>query len=308
MASGLDLRQLRYFIAVADAGHVTRAAAQLGIQQPPLSQQIKALEARVGTPLFRRHPKGMTLTDAGRLLAQDARRILGEVDSLEGRLSRIAAGMQGLLDVGFTSSAAAHRFTPDLIRRCRQTYPDLDLRISEDPAAALIERIAEGRLRCGLLRVPTARPADVVFETLLREPVVVALPTGHRLLARGRRRRLKVAELGEESLIVVRRAGEAGLYENFLQLCRARGFEPRVVLEVGRMMTNLNLVAAGAGTSVVPQSMRGVHPHAIGYCDLEDAEAVDAPLTLAYRQGELDGPLANFVTLARTVAKASRDG
>jgi DNA-binding transcriptional LysR family regulator len=306
MSTHLDLRQLRYFVAVADAGHVTRAAERLGIQQPPLSQQIKALEARVGVQLLRRHPKGVALTDTGRVLAEEAQRIVADVERLEGLLTRIAAGREGRLGVGFTSSSAAHRITPQLIRRCRQRHPGIMLDLVEDNAAGLIERIAAGRLNCGLLRVPTARPEGVAFETLLREPVVVALPVGHALLARaggGRQRTLKVADLRDEALILVRRRGAPGLYENVLALCRAAGFEPRVAHEVERMMTNLNLVSAGAGISVVPQSMRGVYPHAVVYCDLADAAAVDAPLTLAYREGEQGGVLGRFIALAREVAR-----
>ncbi len=108
----MELRHLRYFVAVAEAGHVTRAAARLGIQQPPLSQQIRALEARLGLPLFHRHPKGVALTDGGRLFLAEARRLLDDVAAVEARMARVARGQQGSLCVGFTSSAAAHAFTP----------------------------------------------------------------------------------------------------------------------------------------------------------------------------------------------------
>ena len=302
----MDFRQLRYFVAVAEAGHITRAAERLGIAQPPLSQQIKALETRLGVQLFRRHARGVALTDAGKLLLNDARSILRDVGALEARLARSASGMHGRLSIAFTSSAAAHRFTPAVLRACRQAYAGIELVLGEDNAAGIIEALAMAHLDCGLLRVPTAQPDGVVFETLLRESVLIALPVGHRLLPRRKTSLppvLRLTDLREESLILVRRPGAAGLYASFLELCRGAGFEPRVALEVDRMMTNLNLVAAGAGVSLVPASMRGMHPHAIVYCPLAGAGTLDAPLTLAYRAGELGGALASFVTLARKVAK-----
>jgi DNA-binding transcriptional LysR family regulator len=180
----MELRHLRYFVAVAETGHMTRAASGLGIQQPPLSLQIRALEAALGTVLFRRHPKGVALTDSGRLLLGEAQRILADVSALEALMARVAKGLVGTLSVGFTSSAAAHAFTPETLRACRGLYPDIELVLSEHNAAEITEAVVSRRLHCGFLRVPVARPPGVLFETLLTEPVVVAVPIDHRL-ARG---------------------------------------------------------------------------------------------------------------------------
>lgn len=302
----MDLKQLRYFVTVAEAGHITRAAEQLGMQQPPLSQQMKALEARVGAQLFRRHPRGVSLTKAGLLLLDDARRILADVAALKARLANSASGLHGRIAISFTSSAAAHRFTPDVLRAARKAHPGIELLLAEDNAAGIIESVAAARLDCGFLRMPTSAPEGVVFETLFRESVMVALPVGHRLLRRqaaGKLLTLGVQDLSEDPLILVRQPGAPGIYGNLVQLCRNQGFEPRIAAEVPRMMTNLNLVAAGAGISVVPASMQGTHPHAIVYCKLADAAKLDAPLTLAYRAGELSGALGKFVELARQVAE-----
>jgi len=285
----MELRHLRYFQAVADSGHMTRAAAELGIQQPPLSQQIRALETELGLALFKRHPKGVALTDAGRLLLVDARRILLDVEAMRQRMAAVAGGLQGMLAVGFTSSAAAHPFTPEALRACRGQYPDIALVIGENNAAEITESIASSRLDCGLLRVPVARPPGLVFEPLLREAVVVALPLDHPLArpaANGRPRTLRLQDLRDEGLT----------------LCEKRGFRPRVVAEVDRMMTNLNLVAAGAGISVVPTSMQGTHPHAIAYRALAAASALDAPLTLVHRAQDNPGPATTFIALLRKLA------
>lgn len=302
----MEMRPLRYFAAVAETGHMTRAAEQLGIQQPPLSQQIKALERQLGLQLFKRHPRGVTLTDAGRQFQVEAQRMLGHMAALEARMQRVAQGEEGVLAVGFTSSAAAHAFVPQALRAFRHARPRVQLQIGEHNAAELTESIAAGRMHCGLLRVPVDRPAGLHFETLLREPVMAALPVDHPLAARpGRGRRLTLAQLCSEGLILVRRPGAPGLYAELLALCRAQGLAPRVVAEVDRMMTNLNLVAAGVGLSVVPASMAGVHPHAIRYLPLAGSEVLDAPLTLVTRQDEDSLPAAQFAALVRAQAQTA---
>lgn len=231
----MELRHLRYFVAVAEAGHITRAAEQLGMAQPPLSQQIRALEQQLGLALFK-------------------------------RLQRVARGLAGRLAVGFTSSAEAHAYTPKLLRACRRECPDIELQPSEANAAELIEAVAAGRLHAALLRVPVAWPPGLGFETLLVEPAVPALPIDHPLAAAyGEDDDVPLRALHGEPLILVRRPSAPGLYANLLALLEQQGAQIRVVAEVDRMMSNLNLVAAGAGVSVVPASMQGVHPHSVVY-------------------------------------------
>ncbi|MBT9486274.1 MAG: LysR family transcriptional regulator [Rubrivivax sp.] len=301
----MDLRHLRYFVAVAEAGHMTRAAQALGIQQPPLSQQIKALEQELGLRLFQRHAKGVHLTDAGVQLLDEARRLLADVAAMQARLQRVARGERGLLQVAFTSSAAAHAYTPRLLRECRRRYPEIALQVSESSAAEITDSLVAGRLHAGLLRVPVARPPGLQFLALLDEPALLALPVDHPLLraSGGQPRPVALHELRDEPLILVRRPGAPGLYANLLALCEAAGFQPRIAAEVERMMSNLNLVAAGMGVSVVPASMRGAHPDAIVYCPLADGVRLDAPLTLVWRDNTAVGPVATFVALARTMAQ-----
>jgi DNA-binding transcriptional LysR family regulator len=302
----MDLKSLKYFVAVAEHGHMTRAAEQLGIQQPPLSLQIKGLERELGVLLFRRHPRGVALTDAGLLLQAEAERLLSAVDALRLRMTRVASGEEGSLAVGFTSSAAAHRFVPDILRAFRRAYPLVHLQFHEANADELTQAIDIGRLHCGFLRVPVTQPASLVFETLLREPVVVAMPSDHRFAVEREGQEnpepIVLRHLCEEGLILVRRPGAPGLYADLLALCHAQGLQPRIVAEVDRMMSNLNLVAAGAGISVVPQSMKGVHGHAISYVPLHRQHAIDAPLTLVSRAEEDNLPALRFAELAREIA------
>lgn len=288
---------------------MTRAAATLGIQQPPLSLQIKALETHLGMPLFHRHPKGVSLSDGGRLFLVEARRILQDMESLEQRMGRIARGQQGLLAIGFTSSAAAHAFTPEALRACRARFPEIELVMSEANAAEITEAVASARLHAGFLRVPVSQPEGVTLQTLLNEPAVVALPLDHPLAQPGAGRdgkAIAVKDLHGENFILVRQPGAPGLYANLLALCAAHDVRLNVVTEVSRMMTNLNLVAAGVGISVVPASMRGTHAHAVVYRPLAASARLDAPLTLAYRTADCVGPTATFVKLVREIAAQHR--
>jgi len=299
----MEIRHLRYFLAVAEAGHLTRAAARLNIQQPPLSQQIKALENHLGMVLFRRHPKGMALTESGLLFLDEARRIVDGIATMEERMARVANGVRGHLAIAFTTSAAAHLLTPRVLRAFRGRYPEIALSLSENNAAEITERIASGSLHCGFLRVPVSRPPGLVFRTLLREPVVVAAPLDHRLAQKpraGKSAAVTLKDFQGENLILVRRSGAPGLYANLLALCAERGIYPNVVAEVDRMMTNLNLVAAGAGISVVPASMQHVHPRTVAYRPLAKSVDLHGPLTLVYRAADDNGPTGLFVDLVTT--------
>jgi DNA-binding transcriptional LysR family regulator len=303
----MELRHLRYFVAVAEAGHITRAAAALGIQQPPLSQQIKALEGQLGIALFQRHPKGVSLTDSGKLFLAEARRILQDMEAMEQRMIRVAGGMRGLLAVAFTTSAAAHAFTPKALRAFRSRYPEIALELSENNAAEITEGVVSGRLHCGFLRVPVSRPAGVMLRTLLAEPVVAAAPLDHRL-GRKAGAAVPLREFHGENLILVRRPGAPGLYADLLALCEENGVRPNVVAEVERMITALNLVAAGAGITVVPASMKGVHSRAVTYRPLARSVRLNAPLTLAYRSADAAGATATFVDLVTSLAGHFRSG
>lgn len=301
----MDRRLLRYFIAVAETGHLTRAAAQLGLQQPPLSYQIKTLETTLGVTLFQRHHRGVTLTEAGRLLLPEARRIVADMVALEKRMASIANGTAGIIHVAFTSSAAAHAFTPDALRCCRDRYPAIELVLTENPT--IIDGLTNGEFQCGIMRTPPPSGADdLLFETLIEEHVVVAFPRGHALLHKldaQKARPLTLKMLRDEDFILARAPGALGFSATLLQACRARGFEPRIGREVGRVISSLNLVAAGAGVAVVPASLQSVHKHAIEYRRLADADQVPCPLTLAYRANDCVGATATFVELLRGMAR-----
>ena len=219
--------------------------------------------------------------------------------------TQVARRDLGVLRVGFISSAAAHAFTSHLLRACRREHPDIELQLSEPNAAELIEGVANGALHCAFVSVPVAQPPGVAVEPLLSEPVVLARPIDHPLaLAHGPRALLPLTALQGQRLIRVRRPGAPGLYARLLVLLGQRGVQVEVVAEVDRMMTNLNLVASGAGISVVPESMRGTHTASVAYRALVLRDRLEAPLTLVHRSDGEAGVSATFCALARSSAQA----
>jgi DNA-binding transcriptional LysR family regulator len=300
----MELRHLRYFMAVADAGNMTRAAEKLGIQQPPLSQQIKALERELKTQLFKRVARGVELTVAGTAFRYDVQTILRQVELAASRAASIAVGDEGSIAIGFSTSAAAHALVPHLIHAFRDAHPGVSLDVRESNAAELTDWVAKGTLQAAIFRAPVSRPTDVAFYSLLQEPMLVVLPIRHALATTRKSVTTAVSlrALRDEGFILVRRPGAPGMYADFISACREQGFAPRIVAEVDRMLTNICLVAAGFGISVVPTSMRGFHAESVAYCPLRNSQLA-APMTLAYREDETNPAAKRFIALGKTLAK-----
>ncbi|HSS26587.1 MAG TPA: LysR family transcriptional regulator, partial [Usitatibacter sp.] len=303
---------LRYFIAVAEEGSFTRAAARLAMQQPPLSQQLKALEAELGSPLFRRHARGVEMTPAGAVFLDEARAVISRLDAATLKARRVARGFAGSLTIGLATSAASHPGTPAAIGAFRARYPEVALSFLEGDAAALTAAVHEGEADLALIRAPVARPPELVFHTLAEEPVMAALARSHPRAVQARRRKSKsiaLEDLRDESFILVRRAGAPGIYGDLVLACRKAGFEPRIAAEVSNMFINTTLVAAGVGVSIVPYSMRESHAAQVTYLELRSARRMSAPLTLVTRRDNDNPAGAHFRAIASaTVAPRSREG
>jgi DNA-binding transcriptional LysR family regulator len=300
----MELRHLRYLIAVADEGSVTRAAARLGIQQPPLSQQIQALETELGIALFVRHPKGVAPTPGGAALLDEARAIIARVERASVRAVRVADGSEGSLTIGLTSSVVAHRLAPDIIRAHREAFPAVTLEVREGNAADLTAAVTAGDIDVAFVREPVARPAELAYRSLLEEPMLLVLPHGHRAAGAARAARaVRLKTLADEPFILVRRPGAPGMYANLITACHRLGFAPRIATEVSHMGTNIMLVAAGVGVSVVPASMRDTHRDLVTYHRLADAPELVAPLTLAHRRDSPNPVIAPFLTLCASLAR-----
>jgi DNA-binding transcriptional LysR family regulator len=293
----MELRHLRYFIAVAEERHVTRAAERLGMQQPPLSQQIRALERELDVQLFRRLPRGVELTDAGSALLADARAILSHIDHAFATTRRTARGEQGQVAVGFTSSAPFHPFVPRVIRAYREAFPLVALTLEEGGTTELIDDLRNERIDAAFIRTAIADPEGLVVGTLLREAMVLALPRGHGLARREGALPLKA--LAGETFIVYRRRNGPGLYDAILSACNAAGFSPRVGQEAPRIVSTLNLVAAGLGISLVPESLQRMRMDGVVFRRLTGAAQPKAPLYLASRRGEVSAAVRKFLELVR---------
>lgn len=301
----MELRHLRYFIAVAEEGHITRASERLGIQQPPLSQQIRALEKELDVQLFRRKPRGVELTDAGVAFLERARAILDQVERAFATTRRTARGEQGRVVVGFTSSAPFHPFVPRVIRAFREMSPLVSLVLEESGSSELVQGLLNEDIDAAFIRSPVADVVGLVVRPLLEEEMLVALPAGHALAstAPGNAEPLILSALANETFILYKRPGGPGLYDTIITACRGAGFSPRVGQEAPRIISTLNLVAAGLGVSIVPASLRRLQMDGVIYRRLAGSAELKAPLILACRHGENSAAVQRFVDLVQRPAE-----
>ncbi|RPH53121.1 MAG: LysR family transcriptional regulator, partial [Lysobacterales bacterium] len=237
----MELRHLRYFIAVAEEKHMTRAARRLGIQQPPLSLQIRALEMELDVQLFRRKPRGVELTDAGAAFLDRARAILDQVERATATTRRTARGEQGRVVVGFTSSAPFHPFVPRVIRAYREMSPLVSLVLEESGSSELVQALHNEEIDAAFIRSPVADVMGLNVRPLLEERMVVAMPSGHPL-GKGANKAppLPLSAFAKETFILYKRPGGPGLYDTIITACRSAGFSPRVGQEAPRIISTLN--------------------------------------------------------------------
>lgn len=299
----MELRHLRYFIAVAEELHFGRAAERLGISQPPLSQQIQALEEEIGARLFERTNHRVELTDAGRLFLDESRQVLAQVDKAVLLARRAHLGELGELKIGFTSSAPFTSTIPSSIHAFRKAYPDVHLDLQEMSSRQVLKALLEESLQVGVIR-PLALPDAVHWVELFREPLVAVLRADHPLAA-GSEDGLAIAALAEEPFVFFPRSYGTGLYDQVIALTRQAGFSPRIAQEASEAMTIIGLVSAGLGVSILPASFRRTRVDGVVYRTLSDPEATTA-VWLVRRQNE-GSPLAlSFIDLVTREAASLR--
>lgn len=305
----MELRHLRYFIAVAEEGHVTRAAARLGIQQPPLSMQIRALETELGVQLLRRKPRGVELTDAGATFLERARALLEDVERACASTKRTARGEQGRVVVGFTSSAPFHPFIPRVLREFREMSPLVSLALEESGSSELVQALHDETVDAAFIRSPVEDFVDLSVEPLLEEEMLVALPAGHALAGRraAQQAPIALAALASENFLLYKRPGAPGLYDTIVGACRKAGFTPKIRQEAPRIVSTLNLVAVGLGISIVPDSLRRLQMDGVTYRRIVGSAKLRAPLILACRQGGNSAAVQRFIDLARASARQIED-
>jgi DNA-binding transcriptional LysR family regulator len=289
----MDLRHLRYFIFVAEEMHFGRAAARLGISQPPLSQQIRALEAELGTDLFDRTSRRVALTEAGRLLLPEARQTIAQADRAMRTVRRVRSGEVGRLALGFTTSGP---FVPDIAKALyafRRGYPDIELELNELGRDEQVAGIEEGRLDLGMIRSfdEPVLPAGIVSRLLLSEDVLLAMSKDHWLAAESGP--LSLGLLADEDFVLYNRANGAGFNEHFVALCARAEFVPRVVQEASSLATLLGLISAGFGMTPLSRSLTRLYPDEIT-CRTIAGEGLASRLWLVHRE-TVSPAAANFI-------------
>jgi DNA-binding transcriptional LysR family regulator len=294
----MELRHLRYFVAVAEELHFSRAAERLHIAQPPLSQQIRQLEDELGVRLFDRTKRRVQLTDAGRLVVGEARRALAQAGRVAEAARHAAQGSAGLLRVGFSSSAP-YTTLPAILRSFRGQFPHVVLNLFERSTEEQVELLAAGAIDIGFVRRPIEGALEsLVVKTILREPLVLALPHDHPLRAR---RAVNPRALAHEPFILFPRHAAPGLYDQIASICRRAGFRAQVAQEAVQMQTIVSLVSAGLGVAIVPASIRKLHRERVLYRPLRPATAT-TEMAIAYHHGSRSMVLESFL---RVVAKIS---
>jgi DNA-binding transcriptional LysR family regulator len=244
----MELRHLRYFRAVAEELHFGRAAQRLLIAQPPLSQQIRQLERELGVELLIRSTRNVELTPAGRAYLDRTIAILDAVDDAADLARRVADGTTGRLTIGCVGSAT-YSVLPQLVRTLSELLPDVDVRVrGEMLAPAQLAALSAGEIDLALLRPPVIDPG-LSTEIIRRDPLLVALPEGHRL---SKRKVLAIGDLREEDLVAHAGGGRSVMASLLATLCADAGFTPRVRHEVEETSTLVTLVAAGLGAAIVP--------------------------------------------------------
>ncbi|MDA8454730.1 LysR family transcriptional regulator [Acidovorax sp. GBBC 3334] len=295
----MELRHIRYFLAVAEEGNFTRAAARLGIGQPPLSLQIKDLEAEVGALLFHRVPHGAELTEAGQAFLEGVQPLPGRAAQAVRAARRAARGETGQLNLGFTGTAALNPLVPASIRAFRHAYPQVELTLVEANSVALAAGLLEDRLDAAILR-PSAFDRDALaVQALVDEPLVAALPAEHAA-ARGRGA-LALPALRTEPFILTPRAIGMSLHDAVLDACRAAGFEPALGQPAPQIASILSLVSAEIGVSLVPACMRQLSVQGVAFRALR-APVPRVGLAVAHRRARPPRLAINFAAIARQAA------
>ena len=295
----IELRHLRYFLAVAETLHFTRAAERLGMAQPPLSYQIKRLEQLVGHRLFDRTTRGVKLTLAGQLLADRARGTMEKIqDDLE-QVRRLGRGEEGTLTVGFSGSVMFTEL-PAAIESYRRRYPKVELRLREMTTHAQIPALLDGTLDIAFMR--DGDPTDGIrMTTLLEEPFVAVLPQAHPL---ARKRMLRVRDLREEPFVLFARRMGPLAFDRTTACCEKSGFRPRIVQDAPQWPTLVRLVAAGLGVSLAPGCVANVIIPGAVYRDVH--AACRTTIDLGLKAGTEKTLSNNFIAIARAHLACSR--
>lgn len=297
----LELRHLKYFITVADELHFGRAAERLGISQPPLSQQIHALETRLGAKLFERKGRGIVLSGAGSALLPRARAILTQTERAAESVARSQRGELGELHLGLMSSGPFTVVVPRVLARFRERLPDVRLLIHEMATVQQIEALEQGLIDVGVIR-PEALPHGIKAMELFKDSLTVVMHASNPLAAK--EGPVDIAELANEDFIFYQRHLGIRLYDEVIALCTRAGFSPRILYEVRELPTIIGLISGGFGVAVLPGSVQRMMVENVVYRPVKNMEAATAVWAI-YRDDAHDPMVHAFLDIAQClVSKA----
>lgn len=291
----MELRHLRYFVAVAEELHFTRAAARLGIQQPPLSQQIRQLEEELSTKLFRRLTRGVELTESGKLLLEEAHRILNQVERTKTDVMSLARGTTGHIRVGFGGATYFQPMVSHIIRAFRERYPNVVLTPEQSVTARLLAGLSRNEVDVAFVRPPIDSIEGVGLDPMVTEPMVAVLPSSHPCAGGDS---VKLASLANETFILFPRVLSPGFYDTLISCCHAAGFSPKLGQETPNIPAIVLMVSAGFGLSIVPKSLEQVRAEGVVYLPIEE-DVPAATISLAYRRDAQSQAVRNFVAVAK---------
>ncbi|HZJ31084.1 MAG TPA: LysR substrate-binding domain-containing protein [Vicinamibacterales bacterium] len=297
----MELRHLRYVVTVADTLHFGQAAERLHLSQPPLSQQIRQLETELGVSLFHRTKRHVELTDAGRMFVEEARVILAHAAHASNLALRVNQGEVGQLSIGAAGPADARIFV-DILRAFARRHPQIRMVVRNMASAEQTRAINEGRLHVGFVALPIDEP-DLATETILRRPIVIALPRTHPLASRAR---VPLEALANEPHIMFTRRMGPRLFDAVIAACREAGFAMQIAHEVDNLYTACALVAAGLGVCFVPAGIQQKHSNAVVLRPVTPTlPHVDSQLAIAYKPQSCE-LVSLFMDVAREVLAAKR--
>ena len=298
----IELRQLNQFVAVAEELSFRKAATRLHMSQPPLSNAIKRMEDVLGKPLFDRGRRHVRLTPAGEVLLREARRTLTQAAHAIALAQRATDGMTGSIRLSFVASAALGPL-PDLIRRFRGDYPEVDVIVDSDTTGAQLQSLRRDAIDIALVVGPLQESKGLAIHTFREEKMLLAVPAGHRLATA---KSVQLVQVRDESFISFPFSAGPGFESIFLAACQRAGFFPKIVQEVSQMVTKIMLVASGAGVALVPASFATLQMPDVAYVPVREGRrpmAYSLAFVTQARQG--NAMVDAFIQLARGRAVGS---
>ena len=291
----MELRHLRYFVAVAEERNFTRAAERLHIAQPPLSRQIQQLEETLGVALIEKGSRPLKLTEAGQFFLAHAKPLLDQVRDLKAMTQRVGK-LERTLSVGFVASTL-YGLLPDIIRRYRERHPEVEVTLHEMTTVEQLKALKEGRIDVGFGRIKSEDPS-IRRIRLREERMVAALSSGHRLAQR--QEGLRLLDLLHEPLLVYPKAPRPSFADQVLAAFSEANLMPDHVTEVRELQIAMGLVAAGEGISIVPESVQGMHHRNVIYRPIEDRHAV-SPVLFSVRHMDRSPELENMLAAVYSI-------